>query len=708
MDKRKVFWLLTGVLTIIFMTLAFTVFNSSYLRIGESITDLRRSAKYYFCEILALEHGKVVTVLDYSKVLKLNIRLPKLSDRFYDKLTAWYYLLFNKCNFTDYTDRISSVVVAITAVITIGLPIMVIFYILIKKTYTKENNRVGKETLPLKAFKMATGKIFVPIKKFISEYLSFVKGNNVVLKLWLILWLCNLNIITIIIEFIAYYLYFAVTLDVFNLYTQIYKLVVDLQVVIRFVPLPVWVVIGCVLFDRARKKRARKLLRRFEARNCGYINELPIVSMTCGTMGKKKTTMITDMALSQEVMFKQKAFELLQKNDMKFPFFNWILFEKELQRCMEHGTIYNLASVKTVMRIKRTRYERHKNTKWQLYGYDVDRYGVVYNNGLYEEGIFDVLETYAQLYFIYVVLSSFIVSNYSIRTDNKMIDIGNFPIWIMDFFPEQFRDVSRHSHILDFDVLRLGKKVIENNRYAGSFEFGVVAITEVGKERGNNLELKEVKKGTETANQKNDLFNSWLKMCRHSATVDNFPFIKVFTDEQRPESWGADARDLSEISNIEKSSEQRLALPFYTIEEMISEWCFNKFTGIYYDLRFRRGDTTLLMYILKKITAWQFNRTVRIYNRYGYSVLTIEKERGSMDGKIIKMKYYIINGKIYRKRFSTDCFSEYFNEKARESGTGINDYIEYVTEKASVEELKKQNSYFINSLYKDSDANSAS
>ena len=29
------------------------------------------------------------------------------------------------------------------------------------------------------------------------------------------------------------------------------------------------------------------------------------------------------------------------------------------------------------------------------------------------------------------------------------------------------------------------------------------------------------------------------------------------------------------------------------------------------------------------------------------------------------------------------------------------DYLEYETEKASVEELKMQNSYFINSLYKD-------
>ena len=102
--------------------------------------------------------------------------------------------------------------------------------------------------------------------------------------------------------------------------------------------------------------------------------------------------------------------------------------------------------------------------------------------------IFDVLETYAQAYFIYVIQSSLIVSNYAVRTDNMFLDGGNFPLWLTDFFAETERS-ERHSHILDFDILRLGRKVLENNPKAGSFEFGVVAITEIGKERGNNLEL---------------------------------------------------------------------------------------------------------------------------------------------------------------------------------------------------------------------------
>lgn len=63
-----------------------------------------------------------------------------------------------------------------------------------------------------------------------------------------------------------------------------------------------------------------------------------------------------------------------------------------------------------------------------------------------------------------------------------------------------------------------------------------------------------------------------------------------------------------------------------------------------------------------------------------------------------------MNAKIYANRFSTDCFSDYFNDMAKKSKVGLMDYIEYATEKASVEELKSQNSYFMNALYKDNGA----
>ena len=185
----------------------------------------------------------------------------------------------------------------------------------------------------------------------------------------------------------------------------------------------------------------------------------------------RKTTLITDMALSQEVMFRQKALEILRENDMKFPYFPWICFEKELKKCMEYHTVYNLASVKAWVAKKRKRYEIHGTGTGQLYGYDIKRYGATYKDGLKTAHIFDVLETYAQAYFIYVIQSSLIVSNYAVRTDNMFLDGGNFPLWLTDFFAEAERS-ERHSHILDFDILRLGKKVLlfwKGGRFSAEF-----------------------------------------------------------------------------------------------------------------------------------------------------------------------------------------------------------------------------------------------
>ena len=700
MKKLRVFNIsLTVILSLLFIFLGVFHFNTSYIRFAEALGDLWNSVKFYFLEIFGVVHITPPTVEKYSEVMKWDIFLPENFESFKTEAAAYFDLLFSKSNLSAYGDLVFGKLEIVAKASAMVLPCILLLVLAIKKIYGADNNDHGKDTILLRAFKWLSSKTYQPIKRWVLSYIAFMKEYGYIPILWAILWAFHLNLASIIIAFFAYYFYFAVSFRFGTMYVQVCKLFIDLQVVLRVFPWWWLVTFGWLLFNRFRQRIAQAHLRHLEARNCGFINELPIVSMTVGSMGKKKTTIITDMALSQEVMFRQKAFELIRKNDMKFPYFPWISFEMELRRCMEYGTVFNLATVKEWVKKKRLRYEKHENADLQIYGYDAERYGFTYDDGLRIWGLFDVLESYAQLYFIYVIESSLIVANYSIREDNRCIDAGNFPMWATDFFPEITVEGGRHAHILDFDVLRLGKKVLENNPNAGSFEFGVVVISEVGKERGNVLDHKEIKKHTEETNQKNDLFNSWLKMCRHSATVDNFPFIKVFTDEQRPESWGADARDLCDIVHIVSSGKMRLAMPFYTIEEMLTEWAFDGFISMYYDFRHRRGDNTLLVHILKTVTSWLYKRNAKIYNRFGYSVSAIEKERGTMDGKPEKKKYYVMNKKIYARRFSTDCFSDYFNEMARNSKVGLNDYMEYATEKATVEELKLQNSYFINALY---------
>ena len=156
---------------------------------------------------------------------------------------------------------------------------------------------------------------------------------------------------------------------------------------------------------------------------------------------------------------------------------------------------------------------------------------------------------------------------------------------------------------------------------------------------------------------------------------------------------------LCDILTIVNSGKPKLALPFYTIEEMMSEWLFTNFIDMYYKFRHIRGDNTLFVYLLKCVISKLWARNERIYNRFGYSVLSIEKERGTQDSKPEKKRYYLANYKIYRERFTTDCFSDYFNELAEKSGVGLMDYRAYASVKASVDELKLQNSYFIRDLY---------
>ena len=708
MNRRRVFNICLSVLiTAAFALLAVFVFSDSYLRFGEAVKDFGLSVGYYFCTLFGIELNIVPSVTEYSSVMDWSILLPSDLEGFTSQSKSFFALLVDGENFASYWAKVGDVMLVLLKVVAIMLPCLLVLWLVIWRLYKSGNTKHNKDTVPLKVFKSFSRCLYQPLKRAVLSYRDFLTEHRAVWIFWAVMWAFHLNAASIVTGFLAYYFYFVLSFDVANLYVQVCKLFIDLQVIFRYFPWWCIAFICWLLFDHWRKSIALNRLRHFEARNCGFINELPIVSMACGSMGKKKTTLITDMVLSQEVMFRQKALEILQQNDMKFPYFPWIAFEDELRRCMEHGTVYNLASVKAWIALKRSRFLRHRNAQTQLYGYDYARYGTTFDDSLKISRLFEVLETYAQAYFIYVLESSLIVANYSVRTDNLMADNGNFPMWLTDFFPKRRRPQSRHAHILDFDVLRLGRKVLENNPKAGSFEFGVVGITEIGKERGNNLELREIKKGAEDTNQKNDLFNSWLKMCRHSATVDNFPFIKVFTDEQRPESWGADARDLADIINIASCGDMRLALPFYTIEEMLLEWAFNRFLSLYYDFRFRRGDNTLLVHILKSVVAWLWRRNLRIYNRFGYSVLKIEKERGTMDGKTENKKYYLMSAKIYAQRFSTDCFSDYFNDMARRSYTGLADYLEYATEKASVEELRMQNSYFINSLYRDADDDSS-
>ena len=647
-------------ITLGFLALGVFEFFGAVGRVIEGGRDVGLSAGFYFCELFQIPHNITLTVNDFPKVPFFDflggteapeMPIPEDWKAFTEKWSLYWQTWTTKENFFAYLAFLGNLLYFLSMFVLCFLPVIVVVYFFLRKLAGAENNDWAKDTKPLRVFKRISSVTYRPVKAWLVSFFGFLRENETYWKIWLCLWLFYFNVFTIALEFIAYYLYFVVSFDLSTLYRQFYKLLYDLWTAISFIPLWGWVFLALFLIDRMRRKRGYSVLHHNEMKNRGFINARPIVLMVCGTMGKKKTTAITDMALSQEVMFRDKAFEKILETDLKFPYFPWISLERTIAAAMRRHNVYNLATCrKFVKHLAGCFYaahdrpehakaiRRHLRKRYELkyddlcFGYDYERYGFTYNDKLKIVNVWEVLETYAQLYFIYIIQSSLILSNYSIRTDNAMSDIGNFPLWDTDFFKRDSRlqeVYSRHAHILDFDSLRLGKKVIENNPFADSFEFGVVNLTEVGKERKNALELQGIKKMEESANQKNDGFNDWLKMIRHSATVDNFPFVKVITDEQRPESWGADARDLCEIVHIRESGETRLAMPFFFIAELLYSFLFGRFVNLYSKYRYTRGDNTLSMYILKTVAAKIQHYYSGIYNTFGYCTLKVQIESGT-------------------------------------------------------------------------------
>lgn len=709
-------------ITICFLLTTLFYFGSSGTRILESCKDFGLSIAYYVQEIFNFDWNITPSVNSKSQVpFTPFFNLPATYEEFVVVWKNFWNLFFSKENLLLYFNQLGDVIYYLSKFLMLfGLPIVLIFVMLFRHYITKQNNDYNKDSKMLSLHKRITASVYTPIKRWLFNYLQFIKQNKIYYQVWLFIWARNFNLITIFLEFLAFYFFFVVTFDISSIYLQVYKLFSDLSLPIAFIPPLAWVIIGYLILCKIRKNIGYARLEHHENMNCGFINERPIVMMLCGTMGKKKTTIITDIALSQDVMFKEKAFEKILENDLKFPHFPWINLENTLKKAMKKHLIYNLASIKKYIqhlhycfnvgwcmpkykKFVRRHLKKHYCCSFEdlCFNYDIDLYGYEYNDKLKITYLWDTIETYAQLYFIYVIQSSLIISNYSIRTDNLIEDLGNFPMWNTDFFKKDSRLIdsfSRHSHIIDFDVLRLGKKLVKDNKNKDMFEFGVINLTEIGKERKNTLELRETKKSEDITNQKNDGFNDWLKMVRHSATVDMFPFVKVITDEQRPESWGADARDLLEIVHIRSASDFKLLMPFFTITELLYMFIFSKFQNLYYQYRFNRSDNTLFMHLLKSLSA-KFNHYVTgIHNTFGCCTCNLQVENGTQDGNLEDRKYYLMSKKIYSKRFSTDCFSDFFTQKALKSEIGIEDLEEYGTEKATFKELEKQNSYFMNDL----------
>ena len=690
-------------ITVILVALGVFVFNGSVWRIVESGQDFGTSVAYWFLETFDIPNDLTPTVTllpkapPWSSGSVPKIFLPATWEAFAVEMKKYWVAWADIYTFLYYVIFLIEVVLNVVAISFDLFLILFVLKLIFNRYLSKQNNDDDKESKPLKRFKRIIDCIYPPVRRFFVDLYVFIR-NSVYWKIWAFLLVIYTGVLSICLELVAFLFYFSVSFDVLSIYAFFYKFVYDLAIFFEVIPPFITIVGAVILYEFICRKIGYNGLYHRERCNRGFLNERGVVTIVWGEMGVGKTALITDCMLSAEVQLRDDAYEVILESDMKFPNFTWATFERQLRQAIYFHVIYDVWSCRRWVRKKCAQWQK-ANCKDKLFGYDYERYGLTYDDKLKEVNIWQVLEDYACAYLIYTVQSSLIVANYSIRVDSMLADLNNFPLWNTDFFKRDSRlldSFSRHCKILDFDMLRLGRTMLENNPNRNAYGFGVYGITELDKERKNTPELKDVKSTDDECNQKNDLFNILLKMSRHACVIANRVFVKVFADLQRPDSLGADCRELGEVTYIEQKSSIEPVLPFfslYYIFEVIIDWVFNPFRAIYAEYRYNRSDNTLPLYLFKALESRLQHIKERTRNLFGSSTLTLELQNGRMDGQPQKRKWYRMPKKIYSRRYTTDCQQAIFERRAELNYVGQDDLREYADDMANGEELIYQNSH---------------
>ena len=677
-----------------------TAFKDSGIEIANQFIRYDKNKKLLPDNIDKLPDYKKYLYKNSKKQKEINKEGSRSNDNTIKERNARYWKFFkDKKIFQNYLiDYLVYLTYGIQALMMLVI-VVLLFKILIKEHFKRIKVAPEEKTRYLKAWQGLERGAFERIKQTIKGYIEFVNRYKVLKWIYIILLAIAANLVTIVLEFFAFYFKFFRTMDISKIPYQFYKLGYDLKIYFKTVPVTAHIVIVIYLFNALRRRIALRRLQIYESRNSGLVENMPICSMLVGTMGTKKTTILTDMALTLTNCFKLRALEDLQKIRKEYPKFNFSKLDDFLKRCIIHHQIYSLKSVDAIWEKKLQR--SLKSDKMRMLGESLLDFSE-FSDGLSLTDIFSSFIKYSKLFLVYYINSALIYSNYAIRYDFQYSSVGNFPLYNSDFFSSveysiDSEEISTYSHILDFDMLRLGKKLIEDSEVSKVYDFGFFALTEIGKERGNQITTQGLKRMDEDTNQKNDYFNAFVKLIRHTSTINNYPYCKFLADEQRPESLEVDLRDLFDIVRIKRSDKYKCVFPLYFERPFLE--CINEIYDKYNLERiFYRSNDSLKYYLARKIIGWLYGVNTRILNKYGVYKCDLEIETSGIND-IQSVKYYLMKKKIYSNRFKTDAYNSFF-KASRSDLIGIGDINQYESTRASKAELQAQNSYFIRDLSK--------
>ena len=585
-------------LVVLSLLSSLTFHRAGTIRFIQSLRDLGTSIGIWFLSLFDVYDVIPATIQTYDFPGLIDL-IGFDIDEILRKLSQLFPSLFVSDHFFGYLGEVALTLQSLSYWIMLGLPLLMLGKILIEAIYLvnpdepKDQRKLStrlrsslrrwlyhheksEETDPIALaptkgdskqltwFKSKILPVIQTVADVVADFWDF--GNGTWHFLLGLIWAINLNVASILVSAVGAYFYILGTFAFGDLLYQIAKLLIDLLVMLASAPFVFWLFAGSHILKYIREYIGDRRLKGHEAANREFIESLPLSNLITGWMAAGKTATITDIGLTFAAMLRDKALEFMYGLDLSFPEFPWRELESWIEHNHTHGTIKSLVDIRDLFDRARNGYADNPILGY-CFGYDPLILKAYHDNGLMITDIFDAMCIYSQLYLIYHIDTSLITSSYAVRDGLKRNDTGHFPLFDTDFFDQESYDpIAKYqmSHIIDYDMFRLGKKVDHRNPNVGIFEYGTVLMSEKGKERGNAVENQHLKKDAPEANAKNDLFDLDLKMRRHAATVNYYTFAKFISDEQRPESVGANEREVSQIIHMDGVHKEGVFCPFFT------------------------------------------------------------------------------------------------------------------------------------------------
>lgn len=655
--------------------------------------------------------------------------LPISWDVFVAKFKAFWGVFFNKEYFVYYFYRFLSIIAKYSRIFLYLLFLYLILVLCfsgyfepiedeekivedIVKKNLDDNDCKNVDLIKKEEFKVVKSKSLLNYERFrekildpISEYLFYFKeftiGNKWYVIIASIILAFQLKIFSVLIDSVGFICYFFASWDFISIFEFLAAVIVYLTPVLIKIPLFVYVIIGYLIFDKIRINAAYQTLYHNENKNKGLIKSCGILVMFIGAPGTGKTKTVTDFTLSREEMFRTDALDIMMDVYKRFSHFPFQAFEYEITKYMEAGLFVNRKQCCLYVLKKKSRFE-YNNCNEKIFGYDYERYGLYFYDGLKNEYIWDALCDYAEAFFMYVQSDPLSVSNYSVRFNHIKDDIGYFPLWTYDYFGDDVVPLlnSTYSKVLDQDMLRLGKRFIQDNPNSHVLDGCVISVAEIGKERGNQFDTMEMKKSDEKPNQKNDMFNSRLKVIRHLATVRNKCFVAMYDDDQRTGSTNADLVQLHESIITLKNTEAdfETCIPFYWFLPDILKKIIVKLENLKLRFKHCRVDFTLLIHFVDIILNKVYKFYIYRNNTFNVKEVEMDISYGLNDEKQGTKTYYLMEKKIHSDRYDTSSYGKFFEHQFLKNKKGFASLEAYDNHKTDLKKLAKQNSYFVTSL----------